>query len=494
MYTLSRDAPDRAAKVGRLGEQENRALHRPVYFALTAYERDFRALPDFVCSRIAGLDGDQMRVLVYAAIAQRYGQRSLSLSALRSIFGLSPRSPIDFPSLLPPTTEELFVETSPGVWRIGHSLVADELLQQILSTGSDRRAWRNRLADWGINFVSFCRGNLPVPSYEMTDLVRRVFLYRDNIDVLGREQSGQQRFSHFIQDVSLSEGRVRVLDALVESYPDEPHFWSHLSRFHAMDRKDFARALEAADRAVGLSDRDSVVYHMRGMVRKLQLADMQRGSASLDVLVETAEKASADFVTSRMLNPENEHACISEAQMLIDLLAHIAQLHGDLFEFLTRRDVPPYLREALDRVEALLAHVKRNREGVGASQYETRASAKVHQLYGDYSSAIHRLDSLTARQDVYQPPVRRQLAWVYLARSQGDWSQVPKQNLDRIVELLARNLDEEPRHDENIRMWMQTSRFQQTPPSVEFVFEQVQYWRADLARLMLRTTHMFLTH
>ena len=381
--TLSRDAPDRAAEIERLSEHESRALHRPVYFALTAYERDFRALPDFVSTRIAGLDGDQMKVLVYAAIALHYGQRSLPTSALRSIFGLPPRNLVELPSLLPPTTEELFVEISLGMWRIGHSLVADELLQQILSTGRDRRTWRNRLADWGINFIKFCRGDLPVPSNEMTDLVQRVLLYRDDIDVLGREQSGQQRFSHFIQDVPYSEGRVRVLDALVESYPDEHHFWAHVSRFHAMERKDFTRALEAADHAVGLSDRDSVVYHMRGMVRKYQLGDLQRSNDSVDVLVATSEKASSDFAKSRMLNPENEHAYISEAQMLIELLTHVAQLSGDLFQFLTRRDVPPYLREALDRVEGLLAHVKRDREGVGASQYETRASARVHALYGD---------------------------------------------------------------------------------------------------------------
>ena len=123
--------------------------------------------------------------------------------------------------------------------------------------------------------------------------------------------------------------------------------------------------------------------------------------------------------------------------------------------------------------------MKRNREGVGASQYETRASARTHALYGDYASAIQRLDSLLTRPDVYQPPVRRQLAWAYLNRANGDWSLVPKRNVDRVVELLARNLEEEPRRDQNIRLWVQAARFQETPPSVESVFEQVQYWRAE---------------
>ena len=479
VYTLSQDAPDRAAAIERLGNPESRALHRPVYFALTAYERDFRALTDFVLSRIASLDHDQKRVVVYAAIALRYGQRALPASSLRNIFGLSPRDRIDLPSLFPSTTNELFVEAAPGEWRIGHSLIAEELLKQLLPAGADIRTWRNRLPDWGIRFIEFCRGDLPVPSDEMLDLVRRVFVYRENLDVLGREQSGQRRFSHFIEDVPVSEGRVRVLNALVQSYPEEHHFWAHVARFHAMDRKDFAKALEAADDAVRLADRDSVVYHMRGMVRRYQLRELRQSEAAPDDLVAVAEKASSDFERSRMMNPENEHGYIAEAQMLIELLEHVAKSSGDLFQFLSRRDVPPYLREALDRVEGLLAHVKRDREGVGASQYETRASARAHSLYGDYAGAIQRLDSLVTRLDVYQPPVRRQLAWAYLARAEGDWSRVPKRNVARVVELLAKNLEEEPRPDQSIRLWMQASRFQEMPPSVESIFEEVQYWRAE---------------
>ena len=52
--------------------------------------------------------------------------------------------------------------------------------------GGDPRTWQNYLANWGIDFVEFCRGELPAPSDAMLDLVRRVFVYRDDLDVLGR--------------------------------------------------------------------------------------------------------------------------------------------------------------------------------------------------------------------------------------------------------------------------------------------------------------------
>ena len=433
--TLSRDVPHRATALESLARHQSRALHRPVYFALTAYQRDFTALPDFVSSRVSGLNDEQREAIVYAAIALRYGQSSLPTGALRSIFGLTSGFPIELPALFPSTTEELFVETGLGEWRIGHSLVADELLRQILPAGADPRTWPNYLADWGISFIEFCRGDLPVAGDAMLDVVRSVFIYRDDLDVLGREQSVQRRFSHFIEDIPFSESKVRVLEALVEAYPGEHHFWAHFARFHAVERKDFERALELADHAVELADRDSVVYHMRGMVRRYQLSELRRVNVAVSTLVTIAEQASADFEESRALNPENEHGYIAEAQMLLDLLEYVSNSAGEIFDALANNDVHPYLREAMDRVEGLLAHVKREREGVGSSEYETRASARARQLYGDYSGAIQRLDSLLSRPDIYQPPVRRQLAWAYLNRASGDWSKVPQRQ--RSIGLLS---------------------------------------------------------
>ena len=244
---LSRDVPDRADSLLELGRPANKALHRPVYFALTAYERDFRALPDFVSSRIEGLNEEQDKLLAYSSIALRYGQRALPAHALKSIFGMSPRDRIDLSHLLPEPTIELLVEVSPGEWRVGHSLVADELLRQILSRGADPRSWHNHLADLGIDFINFCRGELPTASMKLLELVRRVFVFRDDVDILGREQSAQGRFSNFIQAVRVSEGRLRVLTALVESFPLEHHFWAHLARFYALDRKDFGEALNAGE-------------------------------------------------------------------------------------------------------------------------------------------------------------------------------------------------------------------------------------------------------
>ena len=147
--TLSRDVPDRADPLLELGRPANGTLHRPVYFALTAYERDFRALPDFVETRVEGLNDKQDSLLIFTAIALYFGQRTLPIGAFRNVFGMSPREPMDMRFLLPEAALDLLVEDSPGEWRIGHSLVAEEILQQIMSRGSDPRCLAKSLGRLG---------------------------------------------------------------------------------------------------------------------------------------------------------------------------------------------------------------------------------------------------------------------------------------------------------------------------------------------------------
>ena len=66
-----------------------------------------------------------------------------------------------------------------------------------------------------------------------------------------------------------------------------------------------------------------------------------------------------------------------------------------------------------------------------------------------------------------------------LNRANGDWARVRPRNVSKIAELPARNLKEDQRGNQNIRLSMQVSRFLPDPPSLEDVVEQLQYWRAE---------------
>lgn len=490
--TLSTDIDSQSRKDELAAWVKNRDRRQPtpVYLALTAYEDEFHGLDAFVGARIATLDPQRRDALLFAAIADYYGQRGVSSRALRKLLGLESREYSDLRKLFGDSTAELLINEPDDRWRIGHSLVAEELIHQVLSPGegSDPRAWRNRLADAGAKFIRFCRGSAQaVVSDEMRDLVAAVMVARDGSEFLGTAREARNDFSWFVEDVPNLQAQHRVLGELVSAnaFPDEHHFWLHLCRLRWMRLQDFDLALDAAERAVDLSDgRDPLVMHQRGMVRRGQIYRMlddfggkQIEPPQLTELAEIAERASADFRESRRLNSENEHGYISEVQMLLQLLNRVSR-GMSVAEFVQRRGVPPYLRDALIEVEDLLESVRQLREGRERSQREEEQSGRLARLYGDYDQAIQQFNNLLAREDVHRPSVRRLIARTYHARANHDWSQIGTKQVGRVVELLKVNIDQEGAHERDLRMWMQAIRFTSRPPTVTAVLEQVEYWRA----------------
>src|SRR5262249_13966614 len=156
------------------------------------------------------------------------------------------------------------VETDIGQWRIAHILLAEEILRQVLwPQPEDRdRLWRQSLSTWALDFIEFMGGDSPLPSEQMLEVVRRTFIFRDNVDLLGTERSAQKQFSQLLEEIPSPEGKLEVLRKLTTVYPDESHFHAHLGRFCGLTGR-FDEALQAVDRAIKLNNEDSVLHHMR---------------------------------------------------------------------------------------------------------------------------------------------------------------------------------------------------------------------------------------
>lgn len=155
---------------------------------------------------------------------------------------------------------------------------------------------------------TFCRGADAVPSELLLEIARRVFIYRDNSELIGTERSASQLFSRLVHDIPSEEGALEVLRLLTELYPDEPHFWAHLGRFYSHVRSDWSSALDCIARALAIDDRDSVLHHMKGMALRVQLYHALERRVPVADAVAIAKQASEAFDAARMLNPDNEHA------------------------------------------------------------------------------------------------------------------------------------------------------------------------------------------
>lgn len=481
VHVLGREAPKKRSELGRVATTQPGRFHTPFFYCLQAFGRDFVRLDSYVESRLLGLTDVQQTILIFLSIAHHYGHKAIPAQAFWHTLHFPEGRQINLEGIFSSGALDLVVETSKGLWRVSHDLIATEILEHLLSSGSiGRENWRQSLSRSAVAFSQFCRGVGPIPSDYMLEVVRRTFVYRDNIELLGTERSASRQFSLLVRDIPVKEGRLVALKALAEHFPDEPHFWAHLGRFYALEIQDFEEFVACLDRALLLTPNDSVIHHMKGMGLRSHTIQLIEERAPLPDVIRRAMEAGRSFEFAREINPDDAHGYISEVQLICRVLDYAgAQHRGGLTEYLSERTADSFVQSGLERSETLLEHVRRSREGEGPSTYEQDCRGKLDSLYGRHERALEVWGNLLDRNDVYSPPIRRQIVWTYLARKGRSWDELTSREVERAAKLLEDNLDEEPNNDRNMRMWIQAIRRVQSPPSIESVIERVSYWQAN---------------
>ena len=465
---FKRVTPKKARNLQRFLEKGMNARERtPFHFALEAFEADFLGIERYVEARLEVANPLQHEIIAYISMAYYYGHKSVLPQIFAAHLGKPENKQLHLEEMLADPQLELLVQEDDGKWRPTHQLIAEQILAIIFSgNSSERRNWKSGLSIWALKFIEACYKGAHLPSDDLIDLLWRVFILRDEHELLGTESSGTSKFSKLIEDIPADEGRLSVLKALVEAFPDEPHFWGHLGRFYSNPMREMERAIEALDNAIRLAPNDPVLHHMKAMCYRQKVYDLIRevgksrpSPEQLEVVVDLTETALGTFEQARDLEPDTEHAFISPIQLVIRVLdfgfAHSG--HSKKTEFLGSRSATWY-REKLDEAENLLDRVRVAREGESPSRYVVECQAHLDQMYDDYSRALQDWNNLLGRQDVYSPPIRRQIVRTYLARNEHKWDRLDAREIERIVDLMEANLREEPSSEHNLRLWFQAFR------------------------------------
>ncbi|WRH90877.1 hypothetical protein RCC30_19555 [Pseudomonas fluorescens] len=419
------------------------------------------------------------------SIAHCFGQQSLHSQHFANMLSLPHNKIVDFKKALSPLALSLISETAQNQWRPSHYLIAKEIISQLLGSDmEDPRNWAARLADICIEFANFCRTNHGHPPADLKYVIGRVFFYRNDAELLGTISSGEKLFAEIINKIPNTEGRLRVFKNLVDLFSNEAHFWAHLGRFYSVQLKRFPDARDALKSAIALEPNDSVLHHMLGMVERSYLYQKIEQKLDISEIIDSATEASKHFFSARELSLDDEHKYISEVQMIIRVLDFAGKSgKSDPITAATNSSIP-WLREALQRAEDLLATVRRMRQGNNTSEYEERCRAELDSLYGSHEKALQRWQNLLDRRDgsgkssVYAPPIRRQIVWTYLSRGGRRWDKLKTKEIIRCVELLDENATQEPGNEANIRLWMQAARFLPEPPSIDLAIERIAYWKS----------------
>ncbi len=339
--------PGRRAALEQLAGGSDGTERSAFFFGLTAFEEDYRGLKEYVEVRMPDLTETQAQILIFAAVAYYYGQQPLPAQAFAMLLGLPVSRTLhlaDAFSGQPARALGLLIETTRGEWRPSHQLIALQILRHHLAptTAQDPdRVWRQRLSEYAKQFVDFCRAEGYPESEQLLELARRVFIYRDNVEVLGTERASQTRYAQLLEDIPSPQGRMEVLEHLTSRFPDEAHFQSHLARLLSQ-AGEYNRALQRADYAIALQPDDHVLHHMHGMVHREEMRRAIRVGTELRALTEVAKLAIDSFTRARSLRPEEEHSYVSEVQTLILLVDYAARGKQDVVaDVLTNLELTP---------------------------------------------------------------------------------------------------------------------------------------------------------
>ena len=462
------------------------------YFGLEAFGRDFQGIESYVEGRLSEAAPPVHQALRFSSFAYFFGQISLPLQSLTTLFGLTPSTRFVFSKGFPDHVRELLIEEKTAV-RPAHHIIAEEILQQELGRpGEDRRNWRNGLADLATQFIDLLAGLPHRERGTISEILRSVLIERDTAE--SPAGPWESRFSAFLTHVPSVDGRQRVLEHLTHAFPDEPHFWAHLGRFYSQVVHHHEKAHEAHETAIALLPEDPLLHHMAGMGWRTELydfLDQPRAdflAADEDKAFMLLDEAKEEFARARALDSISEHNYISQIQIAPRIATTVANFKGfrdQTMQFLSLPGNDRY-RELIDEAQNLLSDLELVKGSESPSQLQVSLQARLERLYGNYTEAVERLTNVLDRPGSFKPPLRRAIIRSYVSRKKGNWAELNQRELTRVTELASENIEEEPSSDHNLRLWLRAIRTGNTL-SVDRVAERLAYKR--LQNPTLHTTY-----
>jgi tetratricopeptide (TPR) repeat protein len=267
-------SPGRRPQLNAIVEKGQPWQRTPFYFGLVAFDKDFISLEDYVRRRLAVATDLQRKIVLFICMAYHYAQLPLHAQIFSTLLGAPDSRPVWLERALAEPLMELLAREEAMRWRAVHDLVAKEVIEQVLAgSATDRRVWVQSLSTWAAEFIDMC-GRRGSASDDLIDLLRRMFVFRETQELLGTEAAFGKRYAQCLEEIPSREGKMAVLRALVEQFPDEPHFWGHLGRLYSMEFQDDERALQAIERAIELAPDDHVLHHMKGMALRRQAYEL----------------------------------------------------------------------------------------------------------------------------------------------------------------------------------------------------------------------------
>lgn len=467
----------------------------PFYIGLLTFEEKFSAIKDYIKKFILEVANkeEQKKVLIYLSICYDYLGQGLPSSFFKKLFKVSDKGIISLESYFSPDSsivESLLSSSQEGThkfWTIRHFFLARELKKQILSGSSDNpEIWRQSLADICVKFIEDSVSDSNTTEY-IQETLQKLFIGN-------RKDRAGEDFTTIINDIESIDGKERVFLSLKESYPDNPHYCSHLARFYAYHNKNREKALQFANEAIRLSEiegnQDSLLYHIKGMclrsiaydeMTKHRKAKFQNIEITEDEYNEVIERlvpeAAYQFELSREIaqkqNRLDEYGFIAHIQLLISAIDYAVTISGKTKADFFNQNIDPF-SDWLDLAESLLEEVRRiNLDDDDSGKIEDC----VNDIMAFYENYEQILQNLRSQLEKGKNPTRtrRQIVRTYF-RTKEDYFKDTK-TINNILSLMEQNIENEPDNEKNFYLWFQAARHSKV--SIDDALSKLSKWKAN---------------
>ena len=471
-------------------EDEKRCT--PFYMGLITYEKEFKGLGNYINKFLDKIQSDEQRkIILYISLCYDYANMSIPADLFSEIINrsniddLSKKDSIKLEKYLPENSDSVFLynkKNSITYWRPRHYLFANEIKKQLLSDNKNNNdnLWKQNLTQNCVELIKDSEALGNKFDY-MKKLIKKMFIERDERN--NKIEGGNNDYSDLMNDIITKEGKERIFQQLVNSYPEEPHFKAHLARHYSLKNKNFELALEYINKAISLSEakgnEDALLYHMKGDCLRRQANNLMEevsteeiGEENIDSLKSYIREAAIQFEKVRELN-NSSYGYIAHIQMLIKIVDFGYKISDlDRSEFL-QKNVDTWYGKCLDEAVNLFENVKRRNLISEDNSYLQECDKELKIIYDDLGSILESWNN-KLDQGNNNPYLKRLVVDAYLRKY--DYNQINSHTLRTLIGYMEENIQLEPNNKQNIINWFDLAR-QASYISINRAIEKLTHWK-----------------
>lgn len=463
-------------------------MRTPFYLGLIAFEERFEAVDSYISHFAHAIKNNEpkRKTLIYLALCDKFAHKYLPEPLFASVFMVSSNEIFKLENYFHPSDgiiQSLLSRERRGntsYWTIRHPLFSDYILKTLLRG-------ENSPVDigWQFNVGMYCQsliqdaGKCDSFSDILSDILKDLFIGSSIL----REG---EKFTEIVNLMQKDEQRL-IFKELHETYPDNPHFCSHLGRYYAKVEGNKQEALKYVNQAITMSGDDPLLHHIKGTclqaiiydkMEKMQEAKHRMGilkDEDFSQIMDMYNQAAYEFEITRKLykNKQREdlHGYISQVQLLIKLFDFTVKIKN-----LRKQDVIAQVKEPyftwLEEAQDLLDDA--HRQNIGEEDMYVQ-DCDVN-LWSQYDNPSKIIEALNNQLNTTKHPalVRRQIARLYL-HNEDKYKREMRINR-RILDLMEDNISAEPANEKNFYLWFMAARYSML--SDDQILANLGKWRA----------------